>query len=324
MFKLCDWCLKFFWGVWRILRGTFLSCISRPFTAKSSEEWSACGTSGLSFRFVYMQCAPAVEAHNHVLSRSLKLSNLCSNHQACIQIAVTVLSFWLLCALGYFHRLAIIPPSPTFLLLNLSLVIGLMSRLHYLKVQVGARNVIPFYHPIRIVTSQYRCCKRANECCILWKMRQMSPVCKMADIGRLTVDRKVKFVLFYAETKSVVATQRRFRAHLVQQTIYRLCLGTVFRPMMINSVPDVKCFCKNKNVLCVQSMVWHFVRHPVWVDGVSSCYERECGRNVQRSPSLFRLMVKILSIIIILFVVWWPARSLSIWESKPRTGNGLP
>ena len=41
----------------------------------------------------------------------------------------------------------------------------------------------------------------------------MSPVCKMADNGRLTVDQKVKFVLFYAETKGVEATQRRFRAH---------------------------------------------------------------------------------------------------------------
>jgi len=37
----------------------------------------------------------------------------------------------------------------------------------------------------------------------------MSPVCKMADKGRLTVDQKVKDVLFYAETKSIVATQRR-------------------------------------------------------------------------------------------------------------------
>ena len=41
----------------------------------------------------------------------------------------------------------------------------------------------------------------------------MSPVCKMADNGRLTVDQKVKAVFFCAETKSVVATQRRFRAH---------------------------------------------------------------------------------------------------------------
>ena len=41
----------------------------------------------------------------------------------------------------------------------------------------------------------------------------MSPVCKITDNGRLTVNQKVKFVLFYAETKSVVATQRRFRAH---------------------------------------------------------------------------------------------------------------
>ena len=34
--------------------------------------------------------------------------------------------------------------------------------------------------------------------------------------------------------------------------------------MRINSVPDVKCFCNNKNVLCVQSVVWHFVRRPVF------------------------------------------------------------
>ena len=89
----------------------------------------------------------------------------------------------------------------------------------------------------------------------------MSPVCKMADNGLLTVDQKVKVVLFYAETKSVVAIQRRFRAHFgtrwtpCKHKIYRLSLGTIFQPMRINSVPDVKCFCKNKNVLCVQSMV---------------------------------------------------------------------
>ena len=35
----------------------------------------------------------------------------------------------------------------------------------------------------------------------------------MADNGRLTVAQKVKVVLFYAEARSVVATQRRFRAH---------------------------------------------------------------------------------------------------------------
>ena len=83
----------------------------------------------------------------------------------------------------------------------------------------------------------------------------------MADKGRLTVDQKVKVVLFYAETKSVVAIQRRFRAHLgtrwahCEQTIYRLSLETIFQPMRINSVPDVKCFFKSKNVLYVQSMV---------------------------------------------------------------------
>ena len=83
----------------------------------------------------------------------------------------------------------------------------------------------------------------------------MSPVCKMADNGLLTVDQDVKVVLFYAETKSEVA--RRFRAHfgtrwaLCKQTIYRLSLGTIFQLMRINSVPAVKCFCKNKNALCV-------------------------------------------------------------------------
>ena len=83
----------------------------------------------------------------------------------------------------------------------------------------------------------------------------------MADNGRLTVDQKAKVVLFYAETKSVVATQRRFRVHfgtrwaLCRQTIYRFSLGTIFQPMRINSVPDVKCFCNKKNVLCVQSVV---------------------------------------------------------------------
>ena len=83
----------------------------------------------------------------------------------------------------------------------------------------------------------------------------------MADNGRLTVDQKVKVILFYAETESVVATQRSFLAHFgtrwasCKQTIYRLSLGTIFQPMRINSVPDVKSFCKNKNVLYVQSMV---------------------------------------------------------------------
>ena len=50
----------------------------------------------------------------------------------------------------------------------------------------------------------------------------------MADNGRLTVDQNVKGILFYAETNSVVETQRRFRAHFgtrwapCKQTIYRL------------------------------------------------------------------------------------------------------
>ena len=38
----------------------------------------------------------------------------------------------------------------------------------------------------------------------------------MADNGRLNVDQKVKVVLFYAETKSLVATKRLFLHTLVQ------------------------------------------------------------------------------------------------------------
>ena len=96
----------------------------------------------------------------------------------------------------------------------------------------------------------------------------MSPVCKMADNRRLAVDQKVKVVLFYAETKSVVATQRCFaRGCKAKRWSHWTCssLGIISQPMRINSVPDVRCFCNNKNVLCVQSMVWHFMRHPVFV-----------------------------------------------------------
>ena len=89
----------------------------------------------------------------------------------------------------------------------------------------------------------------------------MSPVCKIADNGRLTVEQKVKVVLFYAETKSVVATQRRFREHFGirwapwKQTIYRLSLGIIFQPMRINSVPDVEFFCEIK--VCYVYNQWY-------------------------------------------------------------------
>ena len=89
----------------------------------------------------------------------------------------------------------------------------------------------------------------------------MSPVYKTVDNGRLNVDQNVKVVLFYAETKSVVATRRRFRAHFgirwapCKQKICRLSLGTIFQPMRINSVPDVKWFCKIK--VCYMSNQWY-------------------------------------------------------------------
>jgi len=52
-------------------------------------------------------------------------------------------------------------------------------------------------------------------------------------------------------------------------------LGTIFQPVRINSVPDVKCFCNNKNVLHAQSMVWHFVRHPVCATVYQYLHSRE-------------------------------------------------
>ena len=74
------------------------------------------------------------------------------------------------------------------------------------------------------------------------------------------MDQKVKVVLFYAETKSAVATQRRFRAHFGtrwapwKQTVYRLSLGTFFQPMRFNFVPDVKfVFLTIKCVMCTIS-----------------------------------------------------------------------
>ena len=66
----------------------------------------------------------------------------------------------------------------------------------------------------------------------------------------MEADRNVKVVLFYAETKSVVATQRCFRAHFgtrwapCKQTIYRLSLGTILQPMMYqmsNAFITIKC-----------------------------------------------------------------------------------
>jgi len=70
---------------------------------------------------------------------------------------------------------------------------------------------------------------KCDRCHKQSELKANTPVGKMADNGRLTVHKKVKVVLFYAETKSIVAIQRRFRAHFgtrwapCKQTIYRLC-----------------------------------------------------------------------------------------------------
>jgi len=55
--------------------------------------------------------------------------------------------------------------------------------------------------------------------------------------------------------------------------------------MRINSVPDVKCFFNNKNVLRAQSMVLLFVRHPAIFLYVRTSYPNrcECVRSFQYS-----------------------------------------
>ena len=74
----------------------------------------------------------------------------------------------------------------------------------------------------------------------------------MADNGRSTVDQKVKVVFFYAETKSVVATQRRFRAHFgtrwasCKQTTYRLSLGLILYQMSKAFVTIKMCYVYNQ------------------------------------------------------------------------------
>jgi hypothetical protein len=46
------------------------------------------------------------------------------------------------------------------------------------------------------------------------------------------------------------------------KTVVTLNMFFITNNFPAHSVPHVKCFCNNKNVLCVQSTVWHFVRHP--------------------------------------------------------------
>ena len=93
-----------------VLEIFFVLYLEALYCAKVQKKGKIRGTLALFFRFVCMQRAPAIKAYNHVLSKGLKLSNLCSNHQACIQIAGPVLSFWLLCDVEYFHIVAIMLP----------------------------------------------------------------------------------------------------------------------------------------------------------------------------------------------------------------------
>ena len=55
--------------------------------------------------------------------------------------------------------------------------------------------------------------------------------------------------------RKVVTNARVRLQEIVRQNGGHSSLGTIFQPMRINSVPDVKCFCNNKNVLRAQSML---------------------------------------------------------------------
>ena len=55
---------------------------------------------------------------------------------------------------------------------------------------------------------------KCDRCHKQSELKANTPVCKMVDNGGLTEDQKVKVVLFYAETKSVVATQETFSCTL--------------------------------------------------------------------------------------------------------------
>ena len=83
----------------------------------------------------------------------------------------------------------------------------------------------------------------------------MSPVCKMADNGRLTVDQKVKVVLFYAETKKCSSDWETFLAHFgtswapCKQTIYRLSLGTISSVWGLSPYQKSNAFVKIKSVM---------------------------------------------------------------------------
>ena len=141
-------------------------------------------------------------------------------------------------------------------LLNLTIYIYI-----YTQVQGGARNVVPLYHPIKIVTSQYRCCKRASECCSSWKMRQMSPVCKMADDGEVDCRSKGESCIVLCRNKECSSDSETFSCTLWYKvgSLQTDNLQTFIR----NNFPacedlfstGCQMLFNNKNVLCVQSLV---------------------------------------------------------------------
>ena len=100
---------------------------------------------------------------------------------------------------------------------------------------------------------------------------------KFSDNGRLTVVQKVKVVLFYSETKSLVATQRGFRAHFVtncapcKQTIYRLSLEKLSSLWGLILYQMSNAFLKLTCVMCtINGMSF---REPLCISRCISLYE---------------------------------------------------
>ena len=103
----------------------------------------------------------------------------------------------------------------------------------------------------------------------------MLPVCKMADNGRLTVDQKVKVVprpfwrlvsKIWDECKSsfVRGCEAKRWSHWTCSS-----LGKILQPMRINSVPDVKCFCKIK--MCYNYNQWYDISCPTLYIALHLC-----------------------------------------------------
>jgi hypothetical protein len=101
---------------------------------------------------------------------------------------------------------------------------------------------------------------------------------KMTDKGRLTVQQRMQTVLFFAETKCVVETQRWFRAHFGTQwapapkTIHRL--HQQFQ--QDGTVLEKKCECGTS------------VRSPQNIEAIRVAMQRSPGKSTQKAEAELR------------------------------------